>query len=442
MRFRTLEITLGLLCFTLGLFLIGYDIYEENIQEHENERIEASIEQEEESALEEAEAMSEVASKESAIHIASDEPAAFKYDNPRYKESLKTFLRRNRYDKKEISFIAKAISQYYDIKKIDRKNRFYFKRIRDKESGMLSTVKIIMMFDGAKRKLNLVRDENNNFVAEGAPLKLKKKSIYVQGTIKDSLYRDALKVGLSKYLINKIIQIYSFSIDFQRGVKPGETFEVMYDKTYDEETGYVDDGVVIYAALYIAGGPAKIYLYDAPKGQDYFNEKGEGVRKALLRTPVKGARISSGYGRRRHPILGYTKMHRGVDFAARRGSPILAAGDGVVKKYGRLGGYGNYILVQHNSEYSTAYAHMHKYAKGISRGKRVKQGEVIGYVGATGRATAAHLHYEVHYKGKQINPQKLKMVPHQVLKGKQLEDYVAVRDTTDDVVLSLKKRKR
>jgi murein DD-endopeptidase MepM/ murein hydrolase activator NlpD len=298
-----------------------------------------------------------------------------------------------------------------------------------------------MMLDDAKKKLNLIRDEFNNFVPE-MPIQLKKKSIYVHGTIKDSLYRDALKVGLSKYLINKIIKIYSFSIDFQRGVKTGETFEVMYEKTYDEETGYVDDGVVVYAALYIAGGPMKIYLYDAPKGQDYFNEKGEGVRKALLKTPVKGARISSGYGRRRHPILGFTRMHRGVDFAAARGSPILAAGDGIVKKYGRLGGYGNYILIQHNTEYSTAYAHMHKYAKGISRGKRVKQGQVIGYVGSTGRATAPHLHYEVHHRGKQVNPQKLKMVPHQVLKGQQLEKYIAARDEIEETMKLLKKKRR
>ncbi len=442
MRFRTLEITLGLICLTLGLFLIGFDIYEEKILESEKEAIEESIVEEEEVALEEAEAISEVASKESAIHIMSDEPAAFTNDTPRHKESLSVFLRRQKFDKKEIASITSAISKYHPVKKIDKKNRFYFKRVKDEESGKLSTVKIIMMLDDSKKKLNILRDEDLNFTAPSPPVQLKKKSIYVHGTIKDSLYRDALKVGLSKYLINKIIKTYSFSIDFQRGVKPGETFEVMYEKTYDEETGYVDSGVIIYAALYLAGGPMKIYLYDAPKGQDYFNENGEGVRKALLKTPVRGARISSGYGRRRHPVLGYTKMHRGVDFAARRGSPILAAGDGIVKKYGRLGGYGNYILLQHNAEYSTAYAHMHKYAKGIARGKRVKQGEVIGYVGATGRATASHLHYEVHFKGKPINPQKLKMVPHQILKGKQLEKYVAARDEISNVVNSLKKRKR
>ena len=442
MRFRTLEITLGLLCLILGLFLIGYDIYEEKILESQKEEIEESIAEEEEAALEEAEAISEVVSKESAIHIESDEPAAFTNDSPRYKESLAAFLRRQKFNKKEIESITNAISKYHSIKKIDKNNRFYFKRIKDDESGKLSTVKIIMMLNNSKKKLNILRDEDGNFIPQSPPIQLRKKSIYIHGTIKDNLYRDALKVGLSKYLINKIIKTYSFSVDFQRGVKTGETFEVMYEKTYDEETGYVDNGVIIYAALYLAGGPMKIYLYQAPKGLDYFNENGEGVRKALLKTPVRGARISSGYGRRRHPILGFTRMHRGVDFAASRGSPILAAGDGIIKKYGRLGGYGNYILVQHNSEYSTAYAHMHKYAKGITPGKRVKQGEVIGYVGSTGRATAPHLHYEVHFKGNPINPQKLKMVPHQVLKGKQLEKYVAARDEIEATVKSLKKKKR
>lgn len=184
----------------------------------------------------------------------------------------------------------------------------------------------------------------------------------------------------------------------------------------------------------------KIYRYAAQDGSiEFFSEKGEGARKALLKTPVKGARISSRFGKRRHPIQGYTKMHRGVDFAAPRGTPIFAAGDGIIKKFGRLRGFGNYVFIQHNKDYGTAYAHLHRYAKNMQRGKRVKQGDIIGYVGMTGLATAPHLHYEIHYRGKQVNPQLVNMAPQKFLSGKALEDYLAFVKAVDAQVDTLKK---
>jgi len=176
----------------------------------------------------------------------------------------------------------------------------------------------------------------------------------------------------------------------------------------------------------------EIFLHSPSEGEaDYFDPKGQSVRKALLRTPIDGARISSGYGKRRHPILGYNKMHRGVDFSAPRGTPVYAAGKGVVEYASRNGAYGKYIRIRHGGEFKTAYAHLKGYAKGIARGKRVKQGQVIGYVGSTGRSTGPHLHYEVLRNGKQTNPRNMKLPAGPKLAGQSLESFQAARVEID-----------
>ncbi len=220
-------------------------------------------------------------------------------------------------------------------------------------------------------------------------------------------------------------KLFSYSVDLQRNLRRGDIFEVMVEKTYDPETGFIDPGSILFAVLNLRTGPKTIYRYAVQKDRvEYLNEKGEGIRKALLQTPIRGARISSGFGKRRHPIQGYTKMHRGVDFAAHTGTPIMSAGDGKIKKLGYLGSYGNYILVAHNSLYATAYAHLSRYSKGLRPGAKVKQGQVIGYVGTTGRSTGPHLHYEVHYKGSQVNPHNIKMPSQTNLKGASLAAYM------------------
>ena len=185
---------------------------------------------------------------------------------------------------------------------------------------------------------------------------------------------------------------------------------------------------MLYATLILGGKRIELHRFTPESGRtDYFGPDGQSVRKTLMRTPIDGARISSGFGRRKHPVLGYTKMHRGTDFAASRGTPVYAAGDGVIERSSRNGAYGNYIRIRHNGTYKTAYAHLNGYAKGIRSGARVKQGQVIGYVGTTGRSTGPHLHYEVHVNGKQVNPRKIKMPSGEKLKGKDLEAFAAAR---------------
>lgn len=245
-----------------------------------------------------------------------------------------------------------------------------------------------------------------------------------EGTIKQNLYADAAKLGIPAQAIRQFVSLVSHNVDFQRSIRVNDRFEIIVPMYFDEDTevGFVDD--LIYGALDLKDGEIDIYRFTNADGKiEYYNKKGEGTRKSLLKTPVPGAPISSRYGKRKHPVLGYSKMHRGIDFAAMKGTPIYVAGDGVVERANRYGTYGNYVRVKHDTEYATAYAHLSRFAKGMKAGKRVKQGEIIGYVGATGRVSGAHLHYEVLRHGKQINPQTLKMPSKQKLTGGELEAF-------------------
>ena len=184
-------------------------------------------------------------------------------------------------------------------------------------------------------------------------------------------------------------------------------------------------GNILYAAMTLGGTKTALYRYADDGFVDYFDSAGRSARKALLRTPIDGARLSSSFGMRKHPVMGYSRMHKGIDFAAGKGTPIYAAGDGIVERASRFGNFGNYIRLRHNSDYATAYGHLSRYAKGIHPGKRVKQGQVIGYVGSTGRSTGPHLHYEVLYNGKQVNPLSVKLPTGTKLAGKALAGFKA-----------------
>lgn len=207
-----------------------------------------------------------------------------------------------------------------------------------------------------------------------------------------------------------MIRIYSYQVDFQRDIKEGDKFEILYETYKTEDGDFARYGDILYANLAIDGKKIPVYRYENKDGQvDYYGEDGMTFKKTLMRTPVDGARMSSGFGMRRHPISGYTKMHKGIDFAVAMGTPIYAAGDGTVEISGRKGAYGNYVRIRHNNEMKTAYAHMQKIAKGITPGQKVKQGQIIGYVGTTGRSTGPHLHYEVLLKNKPVNPNSVKL---------------------------------
>lgn len=264
---------------------------------------------------------------------------------------------------------------------------------------------------------------------------------YAGGTIKDSLYMSGQEQDIPDAVMAELIRIYSFTIDFQREVRAGDQYEIMYEKILDETGRPVKNGEILYTSLTLSGKKMALYRYTPAdtKITDYFESNGQSVKRALLRTPVDGARVSSGFGSRRHPILGYTRMHKGIDFAARSGTPIRAAGNGVVESQGWNGGYGRYVRIRHNNGYATAYAHMKGYGKGITKGARVKQGQIIGYVGTSGQSTGAHLHYEVLQHGKQVNPRHVKMPAGRRLAGAEVKRFETARKQTDTMVASLSK---
>lgn len=292
------------------------------------------------------------------------------------------------------------------------------------------------------RAIRISRSADGAFRAYRLDRKLTEQVVRLQGTIKSSLYTAATQSGLPAPLLMDVIRLFSWDVDFQRDIQTGDTFNVMVERSHLEDGRIARWGDIQYAEMKVSGKIHRYYRFESKdkRGKTqigYFDERGFSARKPLLKTPVDGARLSSRYGKRRHPILGYTKMHRGVDFAASRGTPIYAAGNGRVISAGRKGGYGKYVRIRHNERYSTAYGHMHRIARGMRRGKRVKQGQVIGYVGSTGRSTGPHLHYEVLVGGRQVNPLRLRLPSGRKLKGTNLATFRSVQTFLDRRVASI-----
>ncbi len=271
----------------------------------------------------------------------------------------------------------------------------------------------------------VTRDQSGDFAAKKVKHELVQKIARYKGKIEDGLFVDATKAGASANAVMNMISLYGYDVDFQRDIRSGDEFEMVVEAFYNEGGKKVKDGNVLFAMLDLANKrKIAMYAHRMPNGSlQYFDKKGYSVKKSLLRTPINGARVSSGFGFRKHPVLGYSKLHKGVDFAARRGTPIFAAGDGKIIYRGRYGGYGNFIKIRHNSTYQTAYAHMSKFNRRFRSGSQVKQGDVIGYVGTTGRSTGPHLHFEVIRRGKAINPSKVKSVSGSRLKGSRLDEF-------------------
>ena len=285
-------------------------------------------------------------------------------------------------------------------------------------------------FDHAVR---VTRDADGRYAAAKVARPQRRDLVHRAGTIDDSLYMSAERAALPHDVIIGLIKLFSWDVDFQRDVRRGDQFETLFE-VVSLEDGSADTrgGDLVYGALSIDGRLLEGYRFELPDGRvAYFDRSGKSLRKFLLRTPMDGARLSSGFGMRRHPILGYTLMHKGVDFAAPRGTPIYAAGEGKVEVAKRNGGYGKYVRIRHTGEYSTAYAHLSGFAKGIASGRRVRQGQVIGYVGTTGRSTGPHLHYEVLRNNAQINPLRIKQPPNQQLAGADLKRFQAEVERID-----------
>jgi len=243
--------------------------------------------------------------------------------------------------------------------------------------------------------------------------------------ISSSLYSDGIKAGIPLPILTQAIKLYSFDIDFQRDIKKNTKLEISFEKFYNSKSKKTKYGNIEYINLIIENKDLEYFLFETDGGfYDYFNSDGKNVKKSLLKTPIDGARLSSNFGMRKHPILGYNKLHKGVDFAAKSGTPIYAGGNGVIEFAGNNGGYGKYIRIRHNNEYKTAYAHLSKFKKGISKGARVNQGNIIGFVGSTGNSTGPHLHYEIIYQTKQINPMTMKLPSGKILKGDELKQFI------------------
>lgn len=275
----------------------------------------------------------------------------------------------------------------------------------------------------------VVRRADDKYTAEAVDHPLTLTVAAAHGEIQDSLFVAGEAAGVPLPVLADLIQIYSFDIDFQRDVRIGDRFSVMYEQFLDDHGEPVRTGNILRASMMVRSEDRPLYRYETTDGlTDYFDDEGKSARRALMRTPINGARLSSNFGMRRHPILGYSKMHTGSDFAAPRGTPIYAAGSGTVEYAGRKGVNGILVKIRHNGTFKTAYAHMNGIARGVRRGSRVQQGQVIGYVGTTGRSTGPHLHYEVHRHGKPINPRTMRLPSGRHLKDQELAQFQVTRD--------------
>ncbi|MCB1783912.1 MAG: peptidoglycan DD-metalloendopeptidase family protein [Alphaproteobacteria bacterium] len=316
---------------------------------------------------------------------------------------------------------VKALSTYFDPREVKAGQAIEI-HLEPTDDG-LEFAALNMKIDPIKEVV-VSKKGDDNFTS-----KLKEKKVVLQtnagkAKIETSLYGSAARAGIPASVIARMIRVYSYGIDFQRDIRQGDKVEILYETYRTEDGDFAHYGDVLFANLVVGGKGHPVYRFEDKDGNaDYYSPDGKSVRKSLMRTPVDGARVSSGFGMRFHPVLGYNKMHKGMDFAAPLGTPIYAAGDGTVEIAGRRGAYGNYVRIRHNGSLKTAYGHMHKFAKGIKPGVRVKQGEVIGYIGATGRATGPHLHYEVLRGDTQVNPKSITEQSGKQLAGADLDRF-------------------
>ena len=335
-----------------------------------------------------------------------------------------------------------------DIKIIS--NNLKQKKLTNIYAGRTLSLILKKLDDGSNTVVNLtypinntlnieIRKSQNKFIVKENVLKLYKKEVVIKNEIKSSLYSAAMKSGIEPNIIVEFARIFGFEVDFQRDIRKGDWFEILYERFEDDNNIVKDTGKIIYASMFVNGAEINLYNFKDGSGDiGFYDIKGKSIVKSLMKTPINGARLSSSYGMRKHPILGYNKMHRGTDFAAPSGTPIMASGAGKITRARWCGGGGNCVKIKHNSTYQTVYAHMKSFARGIKEGRRVKQGQVIGYVGSTGLSTGPHLHYEVIVNGKKVNSQKLKLPSGKILKGKSREEFELARIKIDLKLSKLK----
>ena len=380
------------------------------------------------------------------------------------KNNFETLTSSNEFSNLTNYFISKLNSPYEEIKYSIKNNDSVEKilkqfKVRDSDikniSVQLKQKKLTNIYTG--RKLNLilkklengsktvvsilypinntssieVRKYKNSFIVQENILKLYKKEVVVKNFITNNLYSSATNAEIEPNIIVEFARIFGFEVDFQRDIRKGDWFEIYYEKFEDDNGKVRDTGKIIYASMYVNGEEINLYKFNYKNEEEYYDIKGKSITKSLMKTPINGARLSSSFGMRKHPILGYNKMHRGTDFAAPSGTPIMASGSGTVTRARWCGGGGNCVKIKHNSTYETIYAHMKSFAKGIKEGRKVKQGQIIGYVGSTGLSTGPHLHYEVIVNGKKVNSQKLKLPSGKILRGEERKEFELARIKID-----------
>ena len=290
--------------------------------------------------------------------------------------------------------------------------------------------------------ISITKNEDDKIVSKKIVTKLYKKKILSENIIKKNLYSSAIESEINPDTIIEFARIFGFEIDFQRDIRKNDYFRIIYEKYFDENGKFIKSGSILYALISANGREISLYKFGKDKDYGYFDVNGKSVEKALMKTPINGARLSSPFGMRKHPIQGFNKMHTGTDFAAPMGTPIMASGSGTITRAKWCGGGGNCIKIKHNSTYETVYAHMSKFAKGMKVGKKVRQGQIIGYVGSTGMSTGPHLHYEVIVNGKKVNSQKLKLPSGKVLKNNERKEFEIHRIKTDVLIAEMLSKKK
>ena len=342
-------------------------------------------------------------------------------------ETLNSIFKTYKIPNKEINLILNNLSKKDEINnlKINEIVEINIDKFENKVAKLLLPV-------SKTKKIEFIRNfQKDLFIRKEIITNLKKIIVFKEGKITQSLYRAAIDKGIQPNIIVEFARIYGFQIDFQRDIRRNDLFQIIYELYEDENKKIHNSGNILFADLILSNQSNAFYYFNKKGEEGHYDLNGKSVKKALMKTPINGARLSSKFGLRKHPIDGYNKMHRGTDFAAPEGTPIMASGDGVILKSSWCGGGGNCIKIKHNSTYSTIYAHLSKFANGMRKGKRVKQGQIIGYVGSTGKSTGPHLHYEVIHNGLKINSQTLKLPSGKILKGKAREIFEIKRIKTD-----------
>ena len=348
-------------------------------------------------------------------------------------DTVEMILKKFGVKQSEINFIVEKIKKK-DLSNIIPKQKMKFVLKRTKNRKDMEILKIhypiskttFVNIDKRKDRLEVSKNVTQLF----------KKDIVLEGTISNNLYSSAVKIGMEPNVIVEFARIFGFEVDFQRDIRKGDEFEVMYERFSDDRNKVIKTGKILYAYLNVNNQKIKLYRFGKKNNYDFYDEKGKSIRKALMKTPINGARLSSPFGNRKHPILGFTKHHNGTDFAAPTGTPVMASGNGTVIKAGWCGKGGNCVRIRHNSSYTTGYGHLSKFA--TKSGRRVRQGQIIGYVGNTGMSTGPHSHYTVSYNGKFINSQKLKLPSGKILKGEERKLFELERIKLDVKVAELK----